>query len=300
MPCYRPLLAYRARARNPSGKRGVSFTLADGYTNEPVELPCGRCIGCRLERSRQWAVRCVHEAKTHEENCFVTLTFSPEHLPPGGSVSVRDAQLFMKRLRKAIEPQRVRFFLCGEYGEQLGRPHYHALLFGFRPHDLRRWRMGDNPTYRSALLEQVWPFGQVEVGEVTFESAAYVARYITKKQTGDQAAAHYQGKHPEFIVMSRKPGIGTEWISRWKSDVYPSSLLVVRGVAQKPPAFYDRWLNKTHPKLWRKVRRTRMTSAETAKFNDFTAATPHPALSDSETHRQLTVEKALPRKLEHT
>src|SRR4051794_29862641 len=100
MPCFRPLKGYRARVTNPdTGKRSIVFNARKGFNDLPVDLPCGQCIGCRLERSRQWAIRCSHEAKLHEENCFITLTYAPEHLPPGGTLVVKDFQDFMKRLR---------------------------------------------------------------------------------------------------------------------------------------------------------------------------------------------------------
>jgi len=120
-------------------------------------LPCGRCIGCRLERSRQWAVRMMHEASLHQDNCFITLTYDNEHLPKNASLVKRDFQLFMKRLRKAYPAVRIRFFHCGEYGEQYGRPHYHAILFGFDfPDKYFLGKRNQFPVWRSASLERLW------------------------------------------------------------------------------------------------------------------------------------------------
>ena len=129
MPCYSPVKGWLARVKNASGKRSVVFSFRDGLSDRPCSVPCGRCIGCRLERSRMWAVRCVHEAQLHSRNCFITLTFDDAHLDKSGSLVKRDFVLFMKRLRKRFG--RVRFFHCGEYGSQLSRPHHHACLFGF-------------------------------------------------------------------------------------------------------------------------------------------------------------------------
>jgi hypothetical protein len=131
MPCYFPITAWRSKdGKNEAGKWPVVFKPTAGYLDKELKLPCGRCIGCRLERSRQWAVRCVHEASLHEKNCFITLTYSPENLPKDGSLDVSHFQKFMKRFRKRFGPG-IRFFHCGEYGESLSRPHYHACIFGF-------------------------------------------------------------------------------------------------------------------------------------------------------------------------
>ena len=152
---------------------------------EPCTIPCGKCIGCRLAHSRQWAVRCVHEASLHERNCFLTLTFDDAHLPVSGSVSVRDVQLFLKRLRKALSYQniKIRFFACGEYGDKNLRPHYHLILFNYDFSDdrqlLRQTPYG--PLYISDFLFRLWPYGFHTIGNVTFKSCAYVARYVTKK-----------------------------------------------------------------------------------------------------------------------
>lgn len=250
MPCYHPLMAWRSAKRNPSGKRGITFSPSDS-NNVKIELPCGQCIGCRLERSRQWAIRCIHEAQLHERNCFVTLTYDDMHLPDMGTLVPRDFQLYMKRLRKSLGDRRVRFFHCGEYGEELSRPHYHAVLFGYDFGDRRLWSTSNGVSvYRSAELERLWPFGFSTVGDVTFESAAYVARYCTKKVTGDAAKAHYQGRHPEYVTMSRRPGIGAGWYAKYARDVYPSDEVVIRGgVRCRPPKFYDKLLERDAARL---------------------------------------------------
>lgn len=225
-----------------------------GAIRRPLSLPCGQCIGCRLERARQWAVRCVHEAQLHAHNQFVTLTYAPEHLPYGRSLHYRHFQLFMKRARSKFGP--LRFFMCGEYGEQLERPHYHACLFGLHLRDRQVWSVREGFTlYRSPSLEALWPYGFVTVGDVTFESANYVARYVTKKVTGKRAFDHYsrvdvhtgevQAVVPEFVRMSLKPGIGAKWIEKYKSDVYTTDAIHTRGSVMKPPRYYDKWLKAT-------------------------------------------------------
>jgi len=223
MPCYHPLQGWRGNV-GVSGKRSVVFRAPSRKGAESIVLPCGQCWGCRLERSRRWAMRCVHESELYQDNCLLTLTFDPAHLPVNGSVCVRDLQLFMKRLRKAYTDIRIRFFACGEYGEKFFRPHYHLLLFNFDFAD--KYRVEDTPTgfpqFMSESLSKIWGFGRATIGAVTFESAAYVARYIMKKVTGDAAASHYDGRKSEFIVMSRRPGIGRGFYDKFKSDMYPS------------------------------------------------------------------------------
>ncbi len=250
MPCFHPLEGFR----DPSGgfvfARHKSIGLA-------MRLPCGRCIGCKLERSRQWAVRCMHEASLHEDTSFITLTYDDEHVPRFGSLLMDDWQKFFKRLRRRAG--KVRFFGCGEYGEVSSRPHYHACLFGLDFPDKVLWTTrGGHDVYRSPLLESVWTYGQSEIGSLTFESAAYVARYCTKKVTGSKAEAHYacvdpetgemSSRLPEFSTMSRRPGIGAGWFDLFSDEVYPSDEVIVNGVTAKPPRFYDRLYESKDPR----------------------------------------------------
>lgn len=243
MTCYHPITAYRSKeGRNPeTGKWPIVFNPRDGFVDMPVQVPCGQCIGCRLEHSRQWATRCVFEATQHRYNSFITLTYDDLHLPPDGSLVKRDMQLFMKRLRKKFGDG-IRFFGCGEYGSQLQRPHYHIIIFGedFRA-DRYPWsRKNKSIYYRSPSLEKLWPYGFSLIGEVTFESCSYVARYVLKKITGDCADAHYQGRAPEFTLMSRRPGIAREWYEQYKNDVYPNDYVVIRNnLVIKPPRYFD-------------------------------------------------------------
>lgn len=197
----------------------------------------------------------MHEAELHEANQFVTLTYSPKNLPDDGSLQLRDFQLFCKRLRKEAEPKRLRFFSCGEYGEKLRRPHYHSCIFGLDLSDRVYFSgEGENRLYTSAFLDSVWGLGFVSVGDVTFNSAAYVARYVTKKITGEKAAEHYQGKTPEFVTMSRGEGIGKGWLDKWGlNEVYPHDEVIVRGYPCKPPRFYDKMFEEAHGDEYEKI-----------------------------------------------
>lgn len=254
MRCVSPLQGFKARQVNPSGKRSVVFERSEGFHDLPVTVPCGRCVACRLERSRQWAMRCMHEAQLHEENCFVTLTYADEFLPEFGSLDRKAFPLFMKRLRKAYNGRRIAYYHCGEYGDRFGRPHYHSCLFGFDFRDKRLETVrGDFPVYRSAELERLWPFGRSEVGTFSFEAAAYVARYVMKKAIGEESpeqCGRYDvvdystgevvaRREREYATMSRRPAIGKGWYERYKNDVYPRDGVVVRGKLVQPPKYYD-------------------------------------------------------------
>lgn len=268
MPCYRPIKGYRSKTPNEkTGKCPVVFKASDEIQHRyeldgrrvpvVIDLPCGQCIGCRLERSRQWAIRCCHEAQLYERNCFITLTYNDNNLPENGSLDLKHFQDFMKRLRFRFG-EGIRFFHCGEYGERFRRPHYHACLFNFDFDDKVIFRSDrGNNLYVSKALEELWPFGFSLIGEVTFESAAYVARYITKKITGDRAESHYDGRKPEYTTMSRRPGIGRGWLDKYHSDVYPSDFVVIKEKKMKPPKYYDRQYEVDYPSdfKWVKVGR---------------------------------------------
>lgn len=245
MTCYSPLHAFRGREGRIVFKRGASVTGAG------VDVACGQCIGCRLDRSRSWALRCMHEAQLYDDNCFITLTYSNEYLPDGDTLVVKHFQDFMKRLRFKYAPRVIRFYACGEYGELLERPHYHACLFNFNFADRQLWKRGagDTVQYRSAALESLWPFGFSSIGSVTWQSAAYCARYIMQKATGADAtkyAAHVTGdgvvmgeRVPPFNLMSRRPGIGYGWLERFVKDAYPSDFCVHEARKVAVPKYYD-------------------------------------------------------------
>lgn len=252
-----------------------------------VEVSCGQCITCRLERSRQWAVRIMHEASLHPRNCFLTLTYDQEHLPPNGSLVKDDFTRFAKRVRKRYGPGSMRYFHCGEYGALRGRPHYHAAIFGLDWSGDRRAvpfsSRGGNTVYTHPALEDLWPDGLAVVGSLTFESAAYVARYIVDKVTGPEAHHHYGDRSPEYTTMSRRPGIGREWLDRFRADVYPSDQVIVRGVPASPPRYYDRVLELDDPTLYRQVRNKRLLKDRNP--NNSTAAKL--AAIERTTHRRL-------------
>ena len=248
MRCFRPVRVFS----RPGG--GISFSPRTGYTDRQLQIACGRCIGCRLEGARQWAVRAVHEASLHDENCFLTLTYQAAPL----SLVRTDLQGFWKRLRQHLVRRaapRILYLGSGEYGEETGRPHYHALVFGYYPPDAVRYRGGEYPLYKSAELEKLWRHGYVLAGSVTFESACYVAGYVTKKVTGPEAPGWYQAIdrdtgelvpiEPEFLVASRRPAVGRGWIEAYgHSDAWRHDSVVVRGSNSKVPRYYDKLLQR--------------------------------------------------------
>jgi len=183
----------------------------------------------------------------------------------------RDIVLFMKRLRKKYGPK-IRFLQCGEYGDQLNRPHHHILLFGFRFSDEYLWRKRDGYRFtRSDSLEKLWRLGNCEIGDVTFESAAYVARYITKKITGEQSYDHYGSRIPEYITMSRRPGIASAWYDKFKSDVYPRDEIVTpAGYVQKPPRYYDKLFDLEIPSEMERIKNGREMRARAHSHNNTT------------------------------
>lgn len=278
MPCYKPLQAWLGSVNPETGKRYVLFSnpnkVGKASVSEFVELPCGKCVGCRLERSRQWAIRCVHEAQLHEENCFITLTFSDEYLDPKGSLVRADFQKFMKRLRKKFKGKKIRYMHAGEYGEKTGRPHHHAILFGidFQDKKYHNTRNGHR-VYTSQTLEEVWGKGLSEIGDVTFESAAYVARYCCKKQNEKQDFLTKEkelkdGRIKEYNTMSRKPGLASDWLKKYgNTDVWNDDTIVIRGMKMKPPKFYSKNYELTNPKEFSIIKAQRKRKAVDNKDN---------------------------------
>lgn len=295
MTCYHPLTAYiDLDAKTDNGKKMICFSTPKGLSQyDEIRLPCGQCIGCRLERSRQWAIRSVHEALLHDENCFITLTYSDEFLHPSGSLKFhkKDFVLFMKRLRKKFGSG-IRFLHCGEYGELWQRPHHHAIIFGLDFHDkvVAGRNHSGNLLYSSPTLERLWPFGIVRIGACTFESVAYVARYVTKKVNGLDAYEHYYGREPEYITMSRRPGIGHDWLFK-NPEIYNYDEVVIRnGLKCRPPAYYDRLFEDIAPDFMEDIKEKRKVKA-------IESAVDYERLSIKEEYKKLCA-KRLVRSLE--
>jgi len=266
MACNLPLPA----AQLPGGRvrvfpRGAARVgLPDG--TRMFEVPCGVCMGCRIDNARSWAVRCVHEAQMHDAGSFVTLTYADEHLPNDGSLDPGHLRDFMKRLRYEIQPRKIRFFACGEYGPKFQRPHYHLLIFGEDFSDDREQvaeRKG-NPIYRSPTLEKCWKFGFSSIGAISTKTAFYTALYVTKKFRGDdeEVRRHYEvcdpdtGElhtvFPEFLRASNRPGLGESWLHVYREELL-KGFVTIDGKPFSIPRYYMKVLERDYPDLYLKV-----------------------------------------------
>lgn len=263
MPCYHPIRGW-LRAPGENGRRPVAFS-PDGFLNpdDTIGIPCGQCVGCKLERKRQWAVRIMHETLFHPFNYFLTLTLEDYREV---SLWKPHFQGFMKNLRSSLPGHKFKYFMCGEYGEKLQRPHYHAVLMGdYRIPDEELWKKSNgHPVTRSNTIEKLWTtrqgrdaLGMVFIGSVTPESAAYVAGYVEKKQVTKEIKL---GLQPEYVAMSK--GIGAEYFEKYAHDVYSSDSVVVNGKEWKPPRYYDKLLEKIAPDGAKAVSQRRIAKAQ--------------------------------------
>ena len=270
MVCYAPLAAYR----KPDG--GIGFNPSSAYRDRPITLKCGQCEGCRLAYSREWAIRCFHESQMHENNCFVTLTYAT--VPEGGTLIPDELSNFMRRLRKS-QGSNIRFFGCGEYGDDFGRPHYHAIIFNWKPNDLRRWKQNkhDEWVYTSRQLDKIWSLGYTYTGEASYKSAAYTARYILKKINGQMSESHYKTidpktgeitseKYPEFTRQSlgnkETGGIGKSWYDKFgDTDAHNHDEIIIAGRKHPVPRYYDKILEERDPDRYDTIKRARLRNA---------------------------------------
>lgn len=317
MPCFRPLTAY-----HNAGSGAVYFNelRRNGETRQ-INLPCGQCIGCRLQRANEWATRCMHEAQLHTENAFATLTYEKLNTP---SLSHRDWQLFAKRLRKALTSKRhanniaiseslyyrrtrdqleskteptkgnpplqwagerkagekfsptpqFKFYMAGEYGTRTKRPHFHACLFGINFTDRKHHitTAAGKRLYTSETLNEIWGHGFTTIGDVEYESAAYIARYICAKITGPNSEMFYQHVDaetgeitqltPEYNKMSLAEGIGKKWLEQYKTDVYPHGQVFTRGKPNRAPRYYDKIYKNESPEDYAEMKTMREFQAE--------------------------------------
>lgn len=200
-------------------------------------IPCRKCFECVQSYSTNWAVRCCLEAQMHEKNCFVTLTYDNEHLR---DISVKEVQKFIKRLRKYLNGKKVRYFACGEYGEHTGRPHYHIILFGVDFSESRQYLRRDkrgNTIYTSSVLSSLWKFGFHSVGDLSFSSAKYCAKYMQK--------FNFANGKKSFTLQSRKPAIGYEFAVKNVESLCRSGKVYIDGKEYNMPWQFKRWFQKS-------------------------------------------------------
>lgn len=293
MPCYSPMRGYKLTTeKTNNGKSVVIFNKNNigSHSYVAVDIPCGQCIGCRIDKSRQWAVRCVHEASLYNRNCFITLTYDDEHIPECDNLEKSDFQKFMKRLRKehgdtkarrafdvATDSKRgiqfpIRYFHCGEYGTHTFRPHYHACLFNFDFDDKVLYTVRDNnKLYVSPELQKIWKKGQCTVGALTWQTAAYCARYIMKKQNGPESDLYYavvddeSGEvvylEKEYCTMSRRPGIGQGWYEKYGKDLTSKDYVTIGGKKFHATSYYDSLLERINPEALAIIKSKRKANA---------------------------------------
>lgn len=296
MPCYHPVTAWFSTTVNPTGKRSLVFDEQKPHLLQDLKIPCNNCIGCWSRRSREWGTRILHESEMYEDNLFLTLTYDDENLPPYGALEKRDFQLFMKRLRQEF-PQKIRYYYCGEYGDQFARPHFHACIFNLHFDDQYFWKLTKTGSklYRSPTLEKLWTHGFSSIGQLTYQTACYVGGYVLKKQNQikkPHPVAHdkYTGEipqvdkwsqikdvygdviceikskqdmllPPEYGDMSRGYGLGKEWIKKHHKDVYSEDFVLVNERKYRPPKYYDRWYALEFPEQWEQIVKKRKERA---------------------------------------
>lgn len=276
MPCYHPLKGW-----HQAGTKAITFKYNDSI-GIPMSVPCGQCLGCRLKKSRTWALRCMHEAQSNQQNSFITLTYSPENLPKNNTLIKSDFQKFMKRLRKKTK-QKIKYYHCGEYGETNLRPHYHAILFNKKFED-EKWIPGIPQNLKvSKELETTWDNGFSTIGSVTFNSAAYVSRYILKKQNGQYAqrkdpttgirpyerididgVLQEEQVLPEYTTMSN--GIGKEWFLKYGKQAYYNDFTTLDGKKHPLPQYYDNLMYEIQPAYMAAIKEIRMEGFDPSEF----------------------------------
>lgn len=229
-------------------------TLQKGFRN----VPCGRCFACQSNRTNTWAMRILHESRLWPTTLFITLTYSEAHLPSPPTVSKRVSQLFLKRLRRALEPERLRYFLTAEYGGKFGRPHYHVILFSALS------------KYDGPLLESAWPYGRVDIQQLEGGAAQYVCKYIQEPLYSDKRTYSAHGLTPEFSLMSRRPAIGHNFAARYYSTWLKSGYCIQEGFKKPIPRAYirkvqDRKLLVDYQvKQWQRINEAGFKSGKTA------------------------------------
>lgn len=298
MSCYHPLHQYFQKYSDGSEKHifvddNSVLPFTDGYGNtwfNSRDVPCGQCIGCRLDRSREWALRCMLEAREHKNNVFVTLTYDDEHLPFNGNFQLdnygeivtdviptlqkTDVQLYIKRLRSRLQYQYghdgLRVYYCGEYGSKTQRPHYHLILFNLPDleYTLVSRSCAGYPLFSNEIISDCWNKGFVVCGEVNYETCAYTARYIMKKALGKYADVYQRlCIDPEFVCMSRNPGIARNYYDEESHKFYEFDKITITGsdgkpLVAKPPRYFDKLFDIDDPVRMDQIKKARARSAE--------------------------------------
>jgi len=266
MCCFHPFPAWR-RSDDTKLDFVENSKNAKYHTGDMFMLPCGQCQGCLIDRANDWATRCYCENKTSTDSCYVTFTYNDENLPKDRSLNKKDMTDFWKRLRYYNPNAKIRYIYCGEYGDELERPHYHAIIYNYRPKDLKfyKYNYNEDKLFTSKTLKKIWGKGFVIIGDVTYQSSAYVTRYVTKKIFGKHAEEHYQGKVKEFIETSRNGGIGIQYWEENKKEIIKNRGLYIKiknkAKLKNIPKYYMKKLKEENLEMFEEIQFERMEKA---------------------------------------
>lgn len=237
MSCLYPLVGYRGK-KNENGKRPVVFNRSQadygGYSGKvELDVPCGKCTGCRADKALSWAIRCSNEASLHDQNSFITITYDDAHIPSDGKISKDALRSFLNQIR-SLKPG-IRFYACGEYGSKTQRPHYHACIFGTDFRGGHEYQI-DDQLFGVTEIDALWGQGKVTIAEFTMATACYVAGYVGKKAGINEDES--------FQIMSTRPGIGFTWLLKHFEDVLKTNSIVIEGREYPVPPQYIRWCSE--------------------------------------------------------
>jgi len=264
LPCYTPLGGWQ----RPDGT--LRFSRLSRGTPDVV-VPCGKCIGCRLDYSREWAIRLTHEQQTADNACWLTLTYDQTHLPSGASLSKKDWRDFSQKLY-SFSPG-VRHYAVGEYGEKKKRPHFHVCLFNCVFPERRYHYTTDSgyPVDRSPVLSKLWGKGNADISDLTAENAAYTARYTIKKVDGPPAYEHYKRfddygnqywVEPEFSRQSNNPGLGFDFYQKFGERIRSQDSVIWNGHEVPVPRYYDKLTERLYPREYEQIKKRRLAAID--------------------------------------
>lgn len=276
MPCFKPTKAWQYL--DPKMPDKPIFHQPERHANKPIELPCGKCIGCRSDKALDWTVRMTHEASLYEYNQFVTLTYDEENIPHDFGLHHKHYQDWIRKLRKHYPEISLRYYMCGEYGEINSRPHFHAAIFNLNITDLEQYSERDgHKTFTSKKMTKIWGKGNVIMGEsLTPQSCAYIAGYMLKElkaidqehgfRITDLETGQEFDRISPYQRMSNRPGIGRNWIEKYQTDTFPDDFIILDGKRFPVPDYYLRRLKDEDPKLYEEIKSDRVTKMESKQF----------------------------------
>lgn len=286
MPCICSRIGFRHKHVNPkTGKRRICFNRNDAL--HPVQeqtMSFGICSHCRVKKSRDWGLRVALESQLYQNNCFLTLTYNNENLPKHSFLDYDAPVLFIKRLREKFGPG-IRTFGCAEYGEKFSRPHYHICLLNFdfpdkKIIDKSTANFGvnkrENYIYDSNALSALWTAGNARIGSLTLESASYVARYCTKKITGQKAQKHYETFDPasgeilqrppeSTVCLSVRKGLGHPYYEKYGDYIRRHDKVHLLGTDYPVPKYFDTLTEKADPDRFEEIKAARKIQGEKAQ-----------------------------------